>query len=88
MRSSTSARRISRANSNSDRQRPLPNIAPPRASAGRLARRHIAIVTDAGRAMRWTLMAPMTTALIADGEVVWSRSPVLIFVPRKCKKSL
>jgi hypothetical protein len=32
----------------------------------------IAIVTDVGSGMRWTLMARETNALDADGEGVWS----------------
>jgi hypothetical protein len=31
-----------------------------------------AIVTDVGGGMRWTLTMLLTTALDADGEVVWS----------------
>jgi hypothetical protein len=32
----------------------------------------LAIVTDAGSGMRWTLMARLTKRAKADGEVVWS----------------
>ena len=31
----------------------------------------IAIVTDVGRGMRWTLMVLLTNSTEADGEVVW-----------------
>jgi len=32
----------------------------------------LAIVTDVGNGMRWTLMVPLTNGTKADGEVVWS----------------
>jgi len=32
----------------------------------------LAIVTDVGNGMQWTLRVPLTNGIKADGEVVWS----------------
>ena len=54
--------------------------------ASRSHLRGVRVVTNVGRGMRWTLWPRETSAVRADGQVVWSRSPEAEIKPAEWRR--